>query len=288
MTLRCFLMWAIWLAFSIAPASAEKLKVVATFSILGDLTARIAGDRIELTVLVGPDSDAHVFQPTPMHARAVAKAKVFFTNGLGFDAWAERLMISTGSHAILVSTSPAHPAIPHDPHAWQDIRNAITYVENITLALISVDQANAGIYRANSSAYIRKLRALDSAIRSGFAKIPKDRRRVITTHDSFGYLGLAYDVTFIAPLGISTENQPSARGVASLIAQIRRERISAIFVENISDARLIRQIARETGFSIGGKLYSDALSKADGPAPTYMAMMQHNAKLLTAAMAKGS
>lgn len=288
MILRLVLGWAALMAIMIAPANAEKLRVVASFSILGDMVARVAGERIELTVLVGPDADAHVFQPSPMQARAVAKARLFITNGLGFDAWSTRLMNSTGSRAKLVVAAPMNLPEPHNPHAWQDVRIAISYVENVTGALTSADQVNASFYERNSAAYIQELRALDEAMRLAFAKIPQDRRRVVTTHNAFGFLGSAYDIQFLAPLGISTENQASAKGVAILISQIRREKLSAIFVENISDVRLIRQIARETGFSIGGKLYSDALSKADGPAPTYIAMMRHNAKLLTAAMAKGS
>ena len=288
MILRLVLGLAAVMAIVIAPANAEKLKVVASFSILGDMAARVAGDRIELTVLVGPDSDAHVFQPSPRQARAVAKARLFITNGLGFDAWSSRLMNSTGSRARLVVAAPINLPVPRNPHAWQDVRIAISYVENVTGALTKADRNNAAFFERNSAAYIQELRALDGAMRLAFARIPQDRRRVITTHDAFGFLGLAYGIQFVAPLGISTESQASAKGVAALISQIGRENISAIFVENISDARLIRQIARETGVSIGGKLYSDALSKADGPASTYIAMMRHNAKLLTAAMAKGS
>ena len=288
MIIRLVLVWAAVVAIVIAPAKAEKLRVVASFSILGDMVARVAGERIELTVLVGPDSDAHVFQPSPPQARAVAKARLLIINGLGFDAWASRLMKSTGSRARLVVAAPIDLPVPSNPHAWQDVRIAISYVENVTKALRAADQVNAAFYEVNSAAYIQELRTLDEAIRLAFANIPQDRRRVITTHDAFGFLGSAYDIQFLAPLGISTENQASAKGVAALISQIKREKLSAIFVENISDARLIRQIASETGVSISGKLYSDALSKASGPAPTYIAMMRHNAKLLTAAMAKGS
>lgn len=288
MLLRLVLGWTAVMAFVIAPANAEKLKVVASFSILGDMVARVADERVELTVLVGPDSDAHVFQPSPTQARAVAKARLFITNGLGFDAWASRLLKATKSRAKMIVAAPINLPDPRNPHAWQDVRIAITYVENVTGALTAADQVNAAFYELNAATYIQELRALDEAIRLAFAKIPQVRRRVITTHDAFGLLGSAYDIQFLAPLGISTENQASAKGVASLISQIKREKLSAIFVENISDVRLIRQIARETGVSIGGKLYSDALSKADGPASTYVAMMRHNAKLLTAAMAKGS
>jgi zinc/manganese transport system substrate-binding protein len=288
MTFRCLWACAVVLVLWSAPAHAEKVRVVASFSILGDMANRIAGDRIELTTFVGPESDAHAFQAAPMHAKALVKAKLFITNGRGFEPWAVRLMQSTRSRARLISAAPANLANANDPHAWQDIRIAIVYVENITKALKSIDRKNAAFYSSNAASYIDELRALDMAIRVEIAKIPRHRRRVITTHDAFGFLGSAYGIKFIAPLAISTEHQASAKEVASLIGQIRREKITAIFVENISDARLMRQIASETGLSLGGKLYSDALSNPGGPASTYIEMMRHNAKLLTEAMAKGS
>jgi zinc/manganese transport system substrate-binding protein len=270
-----------------APATAAKLKVVATFSILGDMVERVAGDHAEITTLVGPDADAHVFEPTPGDARAVKAASLVFANGRSFDSWIARLMKSTGTQARLIAVAE-RIGRTRDPHVWQSPANAIVCVEAIQKALAAADAANAAAYKANAATYTAELTALDRELRTAFAKIPKTERRVITTHDAFGFFAAAYGVAFIAPLGISTEEQPSAKGVARLIAQIRRERIKAVFVENISDPRLIEQIARETGVKIGGKLYSDALSTKAGPAPTYIAMMRHNVHLLTAAMAKGS
>lgn len=284
------------------PAAAAKLKVVASFSILEDMVERVGGDKIELTTLVGRDADAHVFEPTPADARALAAARIVVANGLGFEPWLDRLMKSSGSRAQLVVASQGvrarafHAAHdkddgghdhPLDPHAWQDAHNATVYVANITQALAAADPANASAYRANGADYINEIKALDQEISLAFAKIPKADRRVITSHDAFGYFAAAYFVEFIAPLGMSTDAQPSAKGVAALIAQIKREKIRAVFVENITDPRLIEQIARETGAKIGGKLYSDALSTKAGPAPTYVAMMRHNVRLLTAAMAPG-
>lgn len=269
-----------------APAAAAKLKVVVTFSILGDMVEHVAGDNAEITTLVGPDADAHVFEPTPGDARAVKAASLVFANGRSFDSWIARLMKSTGTQARLVAVAE-RVGRTRDPHVWQSPANAIICVEAIQNVLVAADTANAAAYKANAAAYTAELKALDAELRAAFAKIPKTQRRVITTHDAFGFLAAAYAVAFVAPLGISTEEQPSAKGIARLIAQIRRERIKAVFVENISDPRLIEQIARETGVKIGGKLYSDALSTKAGPAPTYVAMMRHNAKLLTAAMAKG-
>ena len=274
-----------------APADAGKLKVVASFSILGDITARIAGDRIELKTLVGPDGDAHVFEPTPADARAVAHAQIVIVNGLNYEPWADRLLKSTKSQAKIAVASVGIKPFPFgtgtDPHAWQDVRNAIAYAKSISRVLVAVDKPNADFYRANAAAYVDELHRLDAEIRASFASIPALRRRVITTHDAFAYFGKAYGLEFIAPLGTSTEEQVSAKGVAALIAQIKREKITAVFVENVSDQRLIEQIAHETGAKLGGKLYSDALSTKQGAAPTYIALMRHNAKLLTGAMAQG-
>lgn len=270
------------------PARADRLKVVASFSILGDMVKHIGGDRIELSTLVGPEADAHVFQAAPQHARAVLAARLFVINGRGFDAWARRLAKSTGSRARVVEATASLGKTGHDPHAWQDVSKAMLYVRSIASAMVAADGVNAEYYSANASGYIRDLQILDAQIRAGFAGIPLAQRRVITTHDAFGYFGAAYGITFSAPLGLSTESQPSAKGVATLITQIRREKITALFVENISDARLLGQIARETGVVLGGKLYSDALSRPEGPAPDYISLMRHNAGLLTGAMSDAS
>ncbi|MCE9524133.1 MAG: metal ABC transporter substrate-binding protein [Alphaproteobacteria bacterium] len=293
---------AAWLAafLLVTPAAADKLKVVASFSILGDIAARVAGDRAEIRTLVGPDGDAHVFEPTPADARAVAQAQIFLVNGWGFEPWAERLAKSTNARATLViATSGVRPLPFHvggqgatstglDPHAWQNVQNVLIYTENIKRALIAADTANTQFYLGNATAYLKELRSLDTGIRASVSAIPANRRRVITTHDAFAYFGKAYGVEFIAPLGTSTEEQASAKEMAALIRQIRRENVSAIFVENVADPRMIQQVARETGAKLGGKLYSDALSAKDGPAPSYVAMMRQNAKLLTEAMAPGS
>ncbi len=289
MTLRVLLACLSAVLLLAAPAAAEKLKLVASFSILGDMAARIAGDRVELTTLVGPDGDAHVFEPTPADARAVAQAKIFLVNGLGFEPWADRLLKSTNSHAELVVASqgvkPLLFRAASDPHAWQDVHNAVLYAENITRALAIADKPNSGLYAANAATYVAELGKLDAEIRAKLGVVPAARRRVITTHDAFAYFGKAYGVDFIALLGTSTEEQASAKEVAALITQMKREKITAVFVENVSDPRLVEQIARETGVKLGGKLYSDALSTKAGPAPTYIALVRHNAKLLTDAMA---
>ncbi len=291
MTARILLIVLSAIVAWLAPAEARKLKVVASFSILGDLVQRMGEDRVEVRTLVGPDSDAHVFEPTSADARAVAEADVLVVNGLAFDDWAVRLAKSSGSRAAIVTASklvtPRKRNGAPDPHAWHDPANVQNYVATIANGLARADEPNGWRYIVASSKYATELNALDAEIRSAFAKIPKERRRVITTHDAFGYFAAAYDIEFVAPLGISTEAQASAKGIARLIEQIKREKIRAVFVENITDPRLIEQIARETGAKIGGKLYSDALSTKAGPAPTYLALMRHNVRLLTAAMAPG-
>jgi zinc/manganese transport system substrate-binding protein len=294
MTARSFAFAILVALLAASPAAAAKLKVVASFSIIGDIAARVAGDHVELKTLVGPDGDTHVFEPTTSDARAVAQARIFLVNGLNYEPWAERLLASTKSRAQLVAaangTKPlalGSGATGVDPHAWQDVQNAVVYAQNIARAFAAADKPNAALYRSNAAAYIGELNKLDREIRAAFAAIPTQRRRVITTHDAFAHFGRSYGVSFVAPLGPSTDAQVSAKSVAALISHIKRDKIAAVFVENVSDPRLIEQIARETGVKLGGKLYSDALSPKSGAAPTYMALMRHNAKLLTEAMAPG-
>jgi zinc/manganese transport system substrate-binding protein len=276
-----------------APAPAqERIKVVATFSILADLTKNIGGDRVEVSALVGPNGDAHVYAPAPADAKKVADAKVVITNGLGFEGWIARLVKASGSKAPIVIASKGVKARKaeggheggSDPHAWQSVGNAKTYVVNIRDALIAADPAGKANYEANAADYLVKLDALDQEIKDAVAKIPAERRRIITTHDAFGYFKDAYGIDFIAPQGVSTESEASAKDVAKIINQIRKQKIPAIFVENVSDPRLLKRISEETGAKIGGTLYSDALTDEKGPAPTYIDMMRHNAETLAAAL----
>ena len=270
------------------PTHAAKVKVVASFSVLGDIVQNVGGDAIELTTLVGPDADAHEFHANPGHARAVSKASIIFVNGRGFDTWAVRLLKSSGSTARLVSVSDQIKARPRDPHTWQNVANAIIYVENIRRALEAVAPHDKAIFQANAASYKAELTMLNHEIRLLIEATPRAKRKVITTHDAFGFFAEAYGVEFIAPLGLSTHSQASAKTVARLINQIKREKISALFFENIADNRLMTQIGKETRAVIGGRLYSDALSGTEGPAPDYISMMRLNARHLTGAMSKGS
>lgn len=315
MLLRCTLAAAAVLAW-LAPAQAQvaaPVKAVASFSILGDIVKNVGGDRVAVTTLVGPDGDAHVFQPTPGDARALAEAQILFLNGLGFEGWMERLAQSAGYKGPVVVASQgiqpqkmaededqkghahghshgakdkkgAHDHGTFDPHAWQDPRNVARYVEAIAAGLIKADPAGEATYTANAESYKKQLAALDAWVKTEVTQIPKDKRKVITSHDAFGYFASAYGVAFLAPVGISTDAEPSAKQVAGLIRQIRKEKTGALFVENITNPKLIDQIGRETGVKPGGRLYSDALSKPGEPGDTYLKMIRHNVTLLKAAM----
>lgn len=268
--------------------AAERLNVVASFSILGDFVRNVGGDRVNLTTLVGADSDVHVYTPAPSDAKRVADAKLVIVNGLGLEGWLPRLVQSSGSKAQIVTASagiaPLKLGSGADPHAWQSVPNAKVYVTDIANALVAADPDDAEVFRAQAKAYLEKLDALDREVRDAIGTIPPERRKVITTHHAFGYFAAEYGVQFIAPLGVSTETEPSARDIAGIIGQIKAERIPALFLENISDDRLIRRIAAETGATVGGTLISDSLTGEKGLAPTYIDMVRHNIKALTSAL----
>ena len=368
------------LSLAAAPATAqadEPIPVVASFSILADMVERIGGEHVDVTMLVGPDGDAHVYQPTPAAARAVSDAEILVVNGLEFEGWMDRLIEASGFDGVeVVATNGIEPIAyeddhedhdheghahakqaeeeehdhdhaghdhdehaekaehnhdghdhaketehehhdhashddhaghddhdhhghdehaeagghhhhhhgAYDPHAWQSLGNAVIYVDNITAALAKADPENAGAFYENRAAYVAELEALDADIRAIIAGLPESRRTVVTSHDAFQYFGRDYGLTFLAPQGLSTESEASAKDVARLIERIRADGITAVFIENITDPRLLEQIANETGATIGGTLYPGALSGPNGPAPTYLDMMRHNATTLAQAL----
>ncbi|MGA7486147.1 MAG: metal ABC transporter substrate-binding protein [Xanthobacteraceae bacterium] len=298
MSTRRNVLFLVGLAATLAavPVSAqERINVVATFSILGDLVHSVGGDRVEVASLVGPNGDAHVYSPTPGDAKKLGAAKVVFVNGLGLEGWMARLVQASGTKAPAVVASkgikprkmedeghPGHTVT--DPHAWQSIANAKVYVANIRDGLSKADPAGKATYEANAAAYLARLDELEREVKATIAKIPADHRKIITTHDAFGYFGDAYGVEFISPEGVSTDAEPSAKDVARIIDQIKKQKIPAVFMENISDPRMMQQIAKETGAKIGGTLYSDALTDAKGEAPTYIDLFRHNIKQLAAAL----
>jgi zinc/manganese transport system substrate-binding protein len=282
-------------------AAQEKLPVVATFSILGDFVKNVGGDRVAVTTLVGPNGDTHVYQPSPADAKKLAGARVIFVNGFKLEGWMDRLIKASGTKASVVVTTrgitpremagdddakkgQAHEHAGVDPHAWQSIANARIYVMNIRDALAAADPGGKDVYEKNVVDYLAKLAVMETEVKEAIAKIPPERRRIITTHDAFGYFGAAYGFEFIAPQGVSTETEASARDVAKIIRQIKAQKIPAVFLENVSDPRLVQRIADETGAKIGGTIYSDALSAEGGPASTYLDMMRHNSRQLAAAL----
>jgi zinc/manganese transport system substrate-binding protein len=289
-------MWALVIGLLVVsgPAMAEpKVKVVATFSILGDLARNVGGDRVEVSTLVGSNGDAHVYEPSPADAKKLSDARLVVVNGLGLEGWMTRLIAASATKAPTVIASQGikprkmrdeHQQLVTDPHAWQSIANARTYIANIREGLMKADPAGKSAYEANASAYLARLDMLENEVKAAIEKIPADHRRVITTHDAFGYFGDAYGMAFIAPEGVSTESEASAKDMAKIIEQIRRQKIPAVFMENVSDPRMIRQIARETGAKIGGTLYSDALSAPGGPAASYIDMMRNNVRAFSAAL----
>ena len=299
--------------------SDRPIPVVATFSILGDMVKQIGGEHVVVTTLVGPDGDTHVYWPTPADARAISEAQLLVVNGLQFEGWLDRLIEASDFRGVQVVATDGikpmaydeHGADPHaegddhdshdahaegddhdghdhgplDPHVWQSLRDAAVYVDNITAALARADPGNAGVFYRNRAAYVDALEALDSRISEIVAGLPAESRTVVTSHDALRYFGRDYGLTFIAAQGLSTEAEASARDVAHHIEQIGERGIRAIFIENVADPRLLRRIADETDANIGGTLYPDALSGPDGPAPTYLDMMWHNATTLARALA---
>ena len=296
----------------VGSAHAQNLEVTTSFSILGDLVSQVGGERVKVRALIGADEDAHAFQPRPSDARNVGGAALVVVNGLGFDDWMVRLarsggykgevvVASAGIDTLAMTKDDAHDhghghghegekandkandrAV--DPHAWQDVGNVRRYVANIADALTKADPEGASAYRANAERYDGELKALDAEIRAAFAALPAERRKVVSSHDAFGYFGRAYGIRFLSPVGVSNNAEPTAQGVARLIRQLKAEKVPAVFIENVADPRLIERIRSESGAQIGGTLYSDALSKADGPAPSYVRMMRANLDALRQAM----
>jgi len=285
-------------AFATSSAFAAPLKVVASFTVIADFAKNVGGDRVNITTIVGPDGDAHVYEPSPADAVAMAGADIVLVNGLHFEGFLQRLVDASATKASIVTLTKGVTPIDFkpefadadaaegadtaggktvtDPHAFQSIANAKIYVKNIADAFCTADSEGCDSYKANAAAYTTKLDALEGEVKAAIQSIPEAKRVVITSHDAFGYFEHAYGLTFLAPQGISTDSEPSAADVAKLVEQVKQDKAAAIFVENITNPRLIEQIASETGIKVGGTLYSDALSQPDGPAATYIDMMHNN------------
>jgi zinc/manganese transport system substrate-binding protein len=277
-----------------AGAAAARIPVLASFSILGDIVAQVGGERVAVGTLVGPDQDAHVYQPTPDDIKKVAHARLIVVNGLGFEGWLERLAHSANYKGEIVVASAGIQAremqeagehgMHADPHAWQNPLNVVVYAGNIVQALSRLDPAGAAVYKRNGDAYIAALKQFDGWAAAQIGAIPPAKRRIITSHDAFHYFGAHYGIEFIAPQGMSTDSEPSAKEVAGMIRQMKKERIKAVFIENMTSPKLLQQISREAGVEAGGKLYSDALSDPRGTAPDYLGMMRYNVAQMLAGL----
>jgi zinc/manganese transport system substrate-binding protein len=280
------------LGLSGSAQAADKIKAVASFSILADMVSQVGGDRVDVIALVGPNGDAHVYEPTPADAKNLAAANILFVNGLGFEGWMDRLEKSSGfkGKTVVASTGVTSRQMVEDekkitdPHAWQSLANGKLYVANIRDGLIAVDPEGKATYEANAAKYLDEIAKEEAIVTETLAKLPEARRKIITSHDAFGYFGAAYGLEVIAPEGVSTESEASAKDVAKIIRQIKAEKIPAVFMENITDHRLLDQIAKETGAKIGGTLYTDALSPPSGPAGTYLDMFRNNIETLSEAL----
>jgi zinc/manganese transport system substrate-binding protein len=272
--------------------AAEPMKVSASFSILGDMVKEVGGGRIQVFTFVGPNGDAHVYEPTPADAKELSESKILFINGLGLEGWMTRLEKSSGFKGTVVTASQGitpremveDEKTVTDPHAWQSLANGKIYVANIRDALIASDPEGKATYEANAKKFLDDIAAMEAKVKAAIAKLPPERRKIITTHDAFGYFGAAYGMEFIAPEGVSTESEASAKDVAKIIRQVKAEKVPAVFLENVTDSRLLDQIAKETGAKIGGTLYSDALSPPDGPAGTYLDMFRNNIETMSEAL----
>jgi zinc/manganese transport system substrate-binding protein len=281
------------MAFSAVPAFADTLKVVASFTVLGDVVSQVGGKHVKVTNLVGPNGDPHEFEPSPTDARNLKAAQVTFVSGEGLEGWMDRLITASGykgkpvvvSEGVNTRTMDEDGKTVTDPHVWNSPVNVKVWVANIEKALSQADPADAGAFKANAEAYLQKLDAMNAYAHSKFDAVPADRRKVLTSHDAFGYFGREYNVSFLAPLGLSTETEASAADVAKLIEQIKAEGVKTYFLENSNDPRLVKQIAKATAAQPGGELYVESLSDAKGPAPTYEKMFRYNVDQIAAAMA---
>lgn len=281
------------LAASLSPmAMAKTVETVASFSVLGDIVKQVGGEHVNVNTLVGPDGDPHTFEPAPKDSVAIKKADVVFVSGLGLEGWLDRLVKASGYQGDIVTASTGVSTrkmeedgeVITDPHAWNSAKNGEIYARNVMEALIKADPEDADYFKKSGEAYIAQLAKLDEWAKQAFAKVPVEKRKVMTSHDSFGYFGQEYGVKFLAPVGVSTESEASANDVGALIQQLKDEKISAYFIENQTDPRLVEQIAKASGAKNGGELYPEALTAKGGEADTYVNAFKHNVETMLASM----
>ena len=276
------------------PAAARTVEAVASISILADVVGQVGGSHVHVRSLVPADGDPHEYEPSPADAKAVQAADVTFISGEGLEGWFSRLVKASGAKAdavvasvgINTRTMEEDGKTITDPHVWNSPINVIVWVANIERTLSAIDPDDAADFKANAARYTKELRDLDAYAHARIDAVAKDRRKVLTSHDALGYFGREYGVTFLAPLGLSTESEASAADVAKLIDQIKKEKVKVYFFENSNDPRLVKQIAAATGAEPGGELYVESLSEPNGPAPTYAKMFRYNVDKIAGAIAK--
>jgi zinc/manganese transport system substrate-binding protein len=288
---RILLAIALLLQSAIGCAQGGPIQVVTSFSILEDLVRELGGAQVRITNLVGRNSDAHMYQPKPSDAKAITRADLVILNGLGFEGWITRLMdLNDYRNARLVASDGVQALMigdETDPHAWQSFDNIAVYVGNITRALVALRPEHKAEFTQRHAAYLQRVQALQREMLERISAVPPQQRVVVTSHDAFGYLGREFNIQFLAPVGLSTDAEATANDVSGIIREIRRLGVRALFMENINNPRLLEQISAETGISIGGRLYSDALGDIDGPSATYLSMMRHNIESLATALHPG-
>lgn len=282
------------LAFGLAVqgAMAKTLNVVSSFSVLGDMVQQVGGEHVKVATLVGPDGDPHTFEPSPQDSALLSKADVVVVNGLGLEGWVDRLIKASGfkGELVVASTGVKTHTLDEDgktvtdPHAWNSAANGALYAQNILNGLVAASPQDKAALEVSGQRYIGQLNELDSWAKSQFSTIPQEKRKVLTSHDAFGYFGRAYGVTFLASQGLSSESEASAAQVGALITQIKADGVHTWFMENQLDPRLVKQIASATGAQAGGELYPEALSKPGGVADSYVKMLRHNVELIAASM----
>ncbi len=274
------------MGMGLTPAHADKTNVIATISIIGDVVKNVAGDSVNLITLVGPDGDAHEYEPIPADSINIAKANIIFENGLNLEHWLDKLYSASGSKAKrIVVSKGVSPRIfednpqETDPHAWQDVTNVILYTQNVRDALIALDSANKDKYTANAADYIAKLQSLDAWVQAQVVLIPVDKRKLVTNHDALGYFARRYGFQIIGaviPSATTEAADPSAKQTADLLNIIKANGVHAIFSENMANPKIAQTLAKEAGVVVGPELYTDALGPVGSEGETYLKMIKYN------------
>jgi ABC-type Zn uptake system ZnuABC Zn-binding protein ZnuA len=276
------------------PAQPGTLHVLAAETFLADIARNVAGDRLKVDSLLPAGLDPHEFQPAPQDAIQISQSDVLIVNGLGYETWLTKSLQDAGGQHLLVTATHGLASSPDptgghpdgDPHLWMDPSNVIHYVENIRDGLSQADPAGKAIYSANADAYITKLQDLDSSIRSQVAQIPPARRKLVTNHDALAYFAQAYGLQIVGAVipSVTNEASPSAQQMDRLIDSIKRSGAPAIFLDASENPNLAGQISSATGAKLVTNLYVETLSAPDGPAPTYLAMLQHDTAAIVNAL----